>query len=171
MQKLRNCTIKGKLSSNDIFWLLLFLNYSFEVENTNALKYSLGLPENHTQFQTIMVAIHSNLQHHIPTQLIWDVIPTPPSTFPSEKTESHHKTWNKQITEIVVTTYYLLQHLFHWLYLSRTKCTLVKVCCLCSNLSDHGILHFIYKIRKLLVTEWYISCYHFQFMACTFIVT
>ena len=170
MQKLRNCTIKGKLSSNDIFWLFLFLNYSFEVENTNTLKYSLGLPENHTQFQTIMVAIHSNLQQHIPTQIIWDVIPTP-LYLPQQKTESHHKTWNKQITEIVVTTYYLLQHLFHWLYLSRTKCTLVKVCCLCSNLSDHGILHFIYKIRKLLVTEWCISCYHFQFMACTFIVT
>ena len=48
MQKLRNCTIKGKLSSNDIFWLFLFLNYSFEVENTNALKYTLGLPKNHT---------------------------------------------------------------------------------------------------------------------------
>ena len=85
MQKLRNCTIKGKLSSNDIFWLFLFLNYSFEIENTNALKYSLGLPENHTQFQTIMVAIHTNLQQHIPTQIIWDVIPTPPLPPPAKK--------------------------------------------------------------------------------------
>ena len=100
------------MSSNDIFWLFLFLNYSFEVENTNALKYSLGLPENHTQFQTIMVAIHSNLQHHIPTQLIWDVIPTPPLPSPAKKQKAitKHET-NK--SQKLLSTYYLLQHLFH----------------------------------------------------------
>ena len=41
-----------KFSSNDIFWILLFLYYSFGVEKTNTFIRSRGSLENHTRFKT-----------------------------------------------------------------------------------------------------------------------
>ena len=43
-----------KFSSNDIFWILLFLYYSFGVEKTKSFIRSRGSLENHTQFKTII---------------------------------------------------------------------------------------------------------------------
>ena len=37
-----------KFSSNDLFWLFLFLSYSFGVEKTNKFIPSRGSLENHT---------------------------------------------------------------------------------------------------------------------------
>ena len=51
-----------KFSSNDLFWLFLFLSYSFEVEKTNTFIHSRGSLENHTRFQTIMVEIYTRFQ-------------------------------------------------------------------------------------------------------------
>ena len=51
-----------KFSSNDIFWILLFLYFSFEVQNTNTFIRSRGSLENHTQFKTIMVKIYIRFQ-------------------------------------------------------------------------------------------------------------
>ena len=44
-----------KFSSNDLFWILFFLNYSFGVagEKTNTFIRSRGSLENHTQFKTL----------------------------------------------------------------------------------------------------------------------
>ena len=44
-------------NSNNLFWLFLFLSYSFEVEKANTFIRSRGSLENHTRFQTIMVKI------------------------------------------------------------------------------------------------------------------
>ena len=43
-----------KFSSNDIFWILLFLYYSFGVEKTNTFIRSRGSLENHTRFKTVI---------------------------------------------------------------------------------------------------------------------
>ena len=51
-----------KFSSNDLFWVFLFLSYSFRVEKTNTLIRSRGSLENHTRFQTIMVKIYTHFQ-------------------------------------------------------------------------------------------------------------
>ena len=50
-------------SSNDIFWILLFLYYSFGVEKKKRLyiRYR-GSLENHTQLKTIMVKIYTRFQ-------------------------------------------------------------------------------------------------------------
>ena len=42
-------------SSNDIFWILIFLYFSFGAEKTNTFIRSRGSLENHTRFKTIMV--------------------------------------------------------------------------------------------------------------------
>ena len=47
-----------KFSSNDIFWILLFLYYSFGVEKTN----TAGSLVNYTRFKTIMVKIYTRFQ-------------------------------------------------------------------------------------------------------------
>ena len=49
-------------SSNETFWILLFLYYSFGVEKTNTFIHSRGSLENHTQFKTIMVKIYTRFQ-------------------------------------------------------------------------------------------------------------
>ena len=49
-------------SSNDTFWILLFLYYSFGVEKTNTFIRSRGSLENHTRFKTIMVKIYTGFQ-------------------------------------------------------------------------------------------------------------
>ena len=46
----------------DLFWLFLFLSYSFEVEKTNMFRRSRGSLEKHGRFQTIMVKIHTRFQ-------------------------------------------------------------------------------------------------------------
>ena len=51
-----------KFSSNDLFWLFLFLSYSFGVEKTNTFIGSRGSLENHTRFQTIMFKIYTCFQ-------------------------------------------------------------------------------------------------------------
>ena len=51
-----------KFSSNDIFWILLLLYYSFGVENTNTFIRSRGSLENHIRFKTIMVKIYTRFQ-------------------------------------------------------------------------------------------------------------
>ena len=51
-----------KFSSNDIFWILLFLFFSFGVEKTNTFIRSRGSLENHTRFKTIMVKIYTRFQ-------------------------------------------------------------------------------------------------------------
>ena len=51
-----------QFSSNDIFWILLFLYYSFGVEKTNTFIRSHGSLENHTRFKTIMVKIYTRFQ-------------------------------------------------------------------------------------------------------------
>ena len=51
-----------KLISNDTFWILLFLYYSFGVEKTNTFIRSRGSLENHTRFKTIMVKIYTRFQ-------------------------------------------------------------------------------------------------------------
>ena len=51
-----------KFSSNDLFWLFLFLSDSFEVEKTNTFIRSCGSLENHIRFQTIMVKIYTRFQ-------------------------------------------------------------------------------------------------------------
>ena len=48
--------------SNDIFWILLFLYYSFGVEKTNSFIRSGGSLENHTRFKTIMVKIYTRFR-------------------------------------------------------------------------------------------------------------
>ena len=42
-----------KFSSNDIFWTLLFLYYSFGIKKTNTFIRSRGSLENHTRFKTM----------------------------------------------------------------------------------------------------------------------
>ena len=70
-----------KFSSNDTFWILLFLLYSFGVEKTNTFIRSRGSLVNHTRFKTIMVKIYTHFQtktaqkpyplgRHKPIQLI-----------------------------------------------------------------------------------------------------
>ena len=51
-----------KFSSNKLFWLILFLYYTFGVEKTNTFIRSRGFLENRTRFQTIMVKIHTRFQ-------------------------------------------------------------------------------------------------------------
>ena len=51
-----------KFSSNDIFWILLFLYFSFSVEKTNMFIRSRGSLENHIQFKTIMAKIYTRFQ-------------------------------------------------------------------------------------------------------------
>ena len=51
-----------KFSSNDIFWILLFLYYPFGVETTNTFIRSRGSLENHTRFKTVMVKIYTRFQ-------------------------------------------------------------------------------------------------------------
>ena len=46
-----------KFSSNNLFWLFLFLSFSFGVEKTKTFIRSRGSLRNHTRFQTIMVKI------------------------------------------------------------------------------------------------------------------
>ena len=48
-----------KFNSNDIFWILLFLYYSFGVEKTNTFIRSRSSLVNHTRFKTIMVKIYT----------------------------------------------------------------------------------------------------------------
>ena len=48
--------------SNDTFWILLFLYYSFGVQKTNTCIRSRGSLENHTRFKTIMVKIYTRFQ-------------------------------------------------------------------------------------------------------------
>ena len=50
------------MSSNDIFWILLFFYYSFGVEKTNTFIRSRGSLVNHTRFKTIMVKIYTSFQ-------------------------------------------------------------------------------------------------------------
>ena len=51
-----------KFSSNDLFWLFLFLSCSFRFEKTNRFIRSRGSLENHTRFQTIMVKIYTRFR-------------------------------------------------------------------------------------------------------------
>ena len=51
-----------KFSSNDIFWILLFLYFSFGVEKINTFIRSSGSLENHTRFNTITVKIYTRSQ-------------------------------------------------------------------------------------------------------------
>ena len=80
-----------KFSSIDIFWILLFLYYSFGVEKTNTFIRSRGSLVNHTRFKTIMVKIYTRFQtktaqkpyplgRHIPIAYIGEC-PPPPGSF------------------------------------------------------------------------------------------
>ena len=51
---------------NNIFWILLFLYFSFGVEKTNTFIRSRGSLENHTRFKTIMVKIYTRFQTKTP---------------------------------------------------------------------------------------------------------
>ena len=51
-----------KFSSNDLFWVFLFLSYSFGVKKTNTFIPSRGSLKNHTRSQTIMVKIYTRFQ-------------------------------------------------------------------------------------------------------------
>ena len=48
-----------KFSSNDVFWILFFLYYSFGVEKTNTFIRSRGSLYNHTRFKITMVKIYT----------------------------------------------------------------------------------------------------------------
>ena len=61
-----------KLSSNDIFWILLFLYYSFGVEKTNTFISSRGALKNHTRFKTIMAKIYTVFRpKRLKSHILW----------------------------------------------------------------------------------------------------